>query len=86
MTERIAAAAILDKEGAVWTLPKPSRHCHIIHHMVECGLPSSYQCEQGFVTSTGRFISRVDAAKLALANSQVDKLISPPRLYSEDLW
>lgn len=42
--------------------------------------------EQGFATDDGKFLTRVEAAKLALESGQVAKLIAPPNLYSEDCW
>lgn len=41
---------------------------------------------QGFMTSLGRFVNRKEAAKIALECGQIDKLYSPPNLYSEDIF
>ena len=42
--------------------------------------------EQGFIDESGNFLDRETAAKIALESSQIKKLISPPNLYSEDLY
>lgn len=43
--------------------------------------------EQGFITSTNRFVNREEAAKIALACKQIEKLnYSSKDLYSEDLY
>lgn len=41
---------------------------------------------QGFVTSDGNFLNRIEAAEFALRIGQIQKLSWPPNLYSEDLW
>jgi hypothetical protein len=42
--------------------------------------------EQGFVSDTGEFLNRVDAAKHAIACGQIKETRWGVRLYSEDLW
>lgn len=42
---------------------------------------------QGFVTSTGRFVDREEAAKIALDSGQINELkYSKTKLFSEDLY
>jgi hypothetical protein len=42
--------------------------------------------EFGFVTTTGRFVDRKEAAKIALACGQIERLrYQPDELYSEEL-
>lgn len=41
---------------------------------------------QGFVTNAGRFVDRVEGAKIWLAEKPTNKLENPPLLYSEDLY
>ena len=43
---------------------------------------------QGFLTSKGRFVDRLEAVEIAVNANQVqrEKLIAPPNLYSEDLY
>jgi hypothetical protein len=68
----------------IFTLPRPWRHPHILHHP---------QCpehpEQGFLTSNGRFVDRKEAFRIAAA---CDQLLKPEEkyvggdLFTEDLW
>jgi len=82
----ITAAAIKCVLGEVYSVPKPGRHHDVIRHMSSTLGVSPHGGEQGFVLSTGSFIDRKMAAKIALKNGQCKKLISPPQLFSEDLW
>lgn len=80
----------------VWTLPRPARHHTIIQawcqaHYVwdeesktghDARIPEDH--EQGFVTSTGRFVGRYQAARVARRANQIAAI--PPTLTSEDLW
>jgi hypothetical protein len=83
--ERITAAAI--REGRnVYTGP---HHATIIHYIAKCAGITPVRGEQGFVTNTGRFVSRKEALGIAVAAGQVtaDPLFgSPAGLMSEDLW
>ena len=45
-----------------------------------------YEEIQGFITSTNRFVDRIEAGVIALASQQITKLNHPPRLFSEDLY
>lgn len=83
------AAAIQTRHG-VCTLSPPARHCTLIHaEAVAHGRmkpgPQEMRC-QGFVTSTGRFVDRIEAAAIAIAAGQIEALKWPPLLYSEDLF
>ncbi len=66
------------------------RHHLIIHDMVtNHGFPRvGAGFEQGFVTNTGRFLSRADARKVALAAGQVKEaeLHNVDHLFSEEVW
>lgn len=89
MTETIIAVAI-QRAGVIWTLPRPARHHHVIAaindaHPVRGPLLIA-EGAQGFVTSGGRFVDRVEAARIARASGQIASLAAPPNLYSEDLW
>src|ERR1035437_1031479 len=68
------------------------RHPHCMYQMVaitgtrsvkpECG-----DYSQGFLTSKNRFVNRKEAAIIAIACGQIDKLeYSDDTLYSEDLY
>ncbi len=87
--ERIVAAAI--RVGAeVWTLPPPTRH----HTLIQAYAQAHYRDgkngrvpedhEQGFVTSSGRFVGREEAARIAHGAGQFEG--KRARLYSEDVW
>lgn len=70
---RIVASAIL-LDGIAYT---GLRHHQIIGYLAEAGFPTPIRGEQGFIDDTGRFLSRKDAAALALASGQVTKLLAP---------
>ena len=83
----IIAAAI--KFGdLICTMPKPCRHHHIIGGCADAGMPIPIEGVQGFITASGRFLDRTEAALHAIAKDQVarDKVHSNGQLYSEDLW
>jgi hypothetical protein len=87
VTERIVAAALRIKNVTISDLP-PARHHTLLYAYHAAGCTELIQPEeQGFLTNTGRFVSREEALKIALAAKQ----ISAPRfnayqLFSEDLW
>jgi hypothetical protein len=93
MSEKIICAAILLPEtGKVYY---GHRHPHCIEAMNgELSWTMSRQQiryvtkTQGFVTSLGRFVDRVEALAIALANNQVvyQKEMGDNELYSEDLY
>lgn len=87
MKERIIAAAI-QWEGVTISLPKPARHGQVLH-CAEQFLPNgapAWAC-QGFLTSKGRFVNRVQARQIAYIAGQNPKETGGCRdLYSEDLW
>lgn len=62
-----------------------SRHCFIIKDIVVCGIKPPINGEQGFLTSTGRFVSREEGKEIALASGQIKSTFSGT-LCSEDLW
>lgn len=93
--ERIVAAAHLylrahdsDDRRTVPVMvsaPPPARHHNLFIAWDRLGSPD----ESGFLTSTGRFVGREDALRIALAAGQ--PMIDHPsrsldRLFSEDLW
>ena len=88
-TERIAAAAVY--EGVIISLPPPARH-HTILYSLNHALGSHLigPNQQGFVTSTGRYVNRTEAYYIA---ERAGQLLPRPadgyqgnELYSEDLW
>lgn len=95
MTERIVAAAV-QYRGITLSLQPPARHHTILQTMdilvgiSQDELHSSYQ---GFLTSEGRYVNRVEAFYIAFKAGQLtdpdkaaQKAIKGPELYSEDLW
>jgi hypothetical protein len=93
-TETIVAAAIKDIDGKIHYMSSPARHHHVIWWMVgrydkltDVPTPNNFeQVEQGFLTSTGRYVNRVEAGIIAIQCGQIQKLQHGPALYSEDLW
>ena len=87
MTERIISAAI-HWQGVICSLPSPARHHSLFHALHSAGAEGPIVCEQGFLTSTGRFVNRVEAKHIAEAVGQIRTNAKPhPReLFSEDLW
>ncbi len=69
----IATAALKAPNGLIYSMPRPSRHCHIIRAMVEAGHKTPIVYEQGFLTSNGKFVDRERAKDQALIiyNQQV---------------
>jgi len=85
--ESIVAAAI-QWEGVTFSLPKPARHGQVLHSLED--ILSDYAltcCCQGFLTSEGRFVNRVQAQHIAwIAGQEPKTTVSERDLYSEDLW
>ena len=70
--------------------PAPARHHSVLHPFYACfGKVIGSPKDQGFLTSTGRFVDREEAYRIAVAARQ--PLVDHPSridgtLYSEDLW
>lgn len=85
-TETIVAAAIR-VGGVVYSVPRPGRHHDVFKVMTEREAAASRLDDQGFVTSTGRFVNRAEAARLARAAHQLIREPTPAdTLTSEDVW
>lgn len=85
--ERIVAAAV-QYEGVTFSLPRPARHAQVLHSL-DGHLPQDAiaACCQGFLTSDGRFVNRVQARHIAHLAGQNPKTTGNSRdLFSEDLW
>lgn len=85
--ERIVAAAVLIEPGLIVAAPPPARHGDILHPLfLRYGIRSGEF--QGFVTSTGRFVDRTEAYRIAMASGQpwTDARHVEGTLFSEDLW
>jgi hypothetical protein len=86
MNERIVAAAI-EYRGLTFSVPAPGRHHNVLHLMFEYNIPMEAQRRQGFLTSSGRFVDRIEACKIARAADQIIKKTGPDgELFSEDVW
>lgn len=93
--ETIEAAAIR-YDGVTWTVPRPGRHHDVIAFALrERPWLESIGGEQGFVTSTGRFVDRKEARQIAEAANQIIESCGAdgvpfkrqhPDLFSEDVW
>lgn len=86
--ETIDRAAIC-YNGVIYSVPRPGRHHTVIQRMVHDGLPTEAMRlpNQGFVTSSGRFVDRYEAARIARAAGQIVREPTPPdMLTSEDVW
>lgn len=84
---KVECVAIREAAG-IWILPPPARHHDVIREMVTCGVgkPAISAAEQGFLLEDGTFVDRKTAAEFAVDSGQVENLIAPPSLFSEDLW
>jgi hypothetical protein len=94
--ERIVAAAIrvaipsphsdLNSDMLTVSAPPPARHHHLIHPIA---LAKTKPDDQGFLTSSGRYVGREEGLQIAMASGQ--PMIDHPsrhatQLFSEDLW
>lgn len=88
MSERIVAAAI--KLGSVTlTMPPPARHGAIFRAFGEAVRePFPEFGEQGFITTSGRFVGRTEAYRIAGRAEQFlpGSVQRGDELFSEDLW
>ena len=87
--ERIVAAACR-QDGEIYALPAPMRHWNVMEHM-RAHLGEGYRqpdpdWDQGFLTSKGRFVRRVEARDIAIVTGQIERATHGSQLFSEDLW
>ena len=82
MMETITSCAIKTGDRIV-ALPKPARHPHILH-----AFPGTAGGIQGFMTSTGRFVTRGLAHQIARKAGQIVRRCGGDdhTLFSENLW
>ncbi len=78
--ERIVQAAIL-QDGEIFT---GHRHYMIMNKIHDKTGKDPFLGEQGFVTDTGRFVSRTEAARIALRAGQIK--LPKAELTSDDLY
>lgn len=71
------------------TAPPPARHHTLLHPLYDYIGRDVPSVDQGFITSTGRFVDREEGLRIALASGQ-PMIDHPSRhdrlLFSEDLW
>ena len=82
-------AAAIKQDGQIYRgLAFKERHHDVIRQMVQnFNLPRPIIGEQGFISDTGLFLSREDAATHALNCGQIKALkFNSTKLFSEDLW
>ncbi|MDR3392167.1 MAG: hypothetical protein P4L77_10595 [Sulfuriferula sp.] len=77
--------------GLIWYSRPPLRHHHFAQIQYEYGYRAWDRAEslQGFMTSHGRWLNRLDAMALAASNGQLKDrpgVIVQEKLYSENLW
>jgi hypothetical protein len=90
--ETITAAALRLSNKLLLSVPSPGRHHTVIHIMREVSDYSNIMraavanAEQGFLTSSGRFVDREEGFSIAHAARQLIKVHKQGTLYSEDLW
>ncbi len=71
--------------------PPPARHPTLMHPFFGYHPKPIGPSEQGFLTSTGRYVDRREAKQIVIASNQPRVADTPtwdslPELYSEDLW
>lgn len=81
--EHIVGVALRLKDGRLFQLAWPCRHCHILH-MLQQTLEHVGPHTQGFITDRDRFVDRTEGANLARLTKQT--VTREEWLYSEDLW
>lgn len=87
--ETIEGVAICYPDGRVESMDKPYRHHDVIRKVFnESGESCKSTCAQGFITNTGRFVSRCEARMIAIDSGQIlpEETIHKVDLFSEDLW
>lgn len=80
LAQHIRGVAIrMIKSGVVLSMDRPARHHHLLHAWAEWSgrALERGEHEQGFMSSTGGFWTREQAARMCGHEGQ---------LYSEDLW
>jgi hypothetical protein len=86
---RVAAAAIIGRDGKIYSLPPPCRHHDVGRYMIEQGHPKPFPGgdSQGFLLSNGDFVSRRAARGYAFYHGQLLPCAGKTsKLFSEDVW
>ena len=83
--ETIEGVAII-QDGVLYQMPKPKRHHHLIEHIFKETGKTVYG-EQGFITSTKRFVTRTEGLEVAKkANQLLPRHSHEYHLFSESVW
>lgn len=83
----VVAAAILDDDGIIYSVPAPGRHHDVISLMADAGIETPILGEQGFLLSDGRFARRTAAKDVARKAGQLlERASKLKELFSEDVW
>lgn len=83
--ERIISVAIL-YESLIISRPPPARHHDLISLMSRLNPLVALTGQQGFLTSDGRFLDRIEAKIFVKLVQQPHRNSPSPELFSEDLW
>lgn len=86
--EDIVAAAV-QIDGLTISLPRPARHAQVLWMVVDLlGEATLGRATQGFLTSTGRFVTRIEAKLIAHRAMQptIRDNLHPTDAFSEDFW
>lgn len=88
--ERIVAAAVV-WGGVIYSLPRPARHHDVMQRIPKLGPNVQPEVDlqpanQGFITSSGRYVDRGEAAVLAIQAGQIERPRWGEMLYSEEVW
>lgn len=86
--ETITGVALLYDDGRVIALPRPHRHFHL-YALAAFVSQQPVGHDSGFTTSSGRYVGREEAQRIAIAAGQPFKRSgsqTDPKLYSEDMW
>jgi hypothetical protein len=87
ITERIAGVAIRMTDRMFVSMPAPARHGDLISELCLCGASEYAHNEQGFVTDTGRYVTRRQAKRIAFEAGQLKgDVVNHHDLFSEDVW
>lgn len=84
---KVVAAAIIDDDGTVFSVPPPGRHHDVIALMASQDRPCPCIRQQGFVLSDGRYVDRKEAKVVAIAAGQLlERASNLDILFSECVW
>jgi hypothetical protein len=86
--EKILGSAIRHPDGMIYATGRNGRHHHCIHYMAKIGRAGlAVTHDQGFITTHGRYVDRVEGLRVAKAAQQLIRKTNPTSiLFSEDLW